>query len=152
VRQFPASAFAQRLKAAEVRYLKDVSEYVALLPNDRSCLLEFLSWADDGRLRAFLVTKQNGLELLTFPEDSLNQLDAVSAEWTGVYDGKLRPREKAAIVENTCRRLYDVIFNAEVKITREASDEPAPSEESRRLLDHLDTTLEPGDEEQPRHV
>ncbi len=93
--QFPNSAFAQRLKAAEVRYLKEVDGYVELLPDNRSCLLEFLTWANDGRLRAFLVTKQNGLELLIFPEGSLDQLDALWNRWGLVYEPSFKITESS---------------------------------------------------------
>jgi CHAT domain-containing protein/tetratricopeptide (TPR) repeat protein len=151
--RFPDSTFARRLEATEVRYLKDIAEYVSLLPDNRSCLLEFLTWADDGRLRAFLVTKQNGLELLTFPEGSIGRVKEVFNRWVGIYDGARSSRERADIVWETCHELHETIFSAEVELMCEAGGQAAPTTvRSRRLLDHLNATLEEGDNEHPRRM
>src|SRR5207245_1642551 len=69
--RYPASAFSRRWQARVEPHLKTQQEYLGLLPDTRSCLLSFLAWSEDGRLRAFLVTQNNGVELITFPEESL---------------------------------------------------------------------------------
>lgn len=152
-REFPDSTFTRRLAATEVRYLKDVDEYVDLLPNGRSCLLEFLTWADDGRMRAFLVTRQKRIELLVFPQGSLARLDEIWQQWQKMYIGQLRQAEKEDIVWTTCHQLHEMIFNAEIDVIRESDGQSASTETHRfRLLDYLDTTLEQGTNGQPRRM
>lgn len=148
-----AESIGIREKGVRVNYLKDVTEYLGLLPDDRSCLLDFLTWGEDRRLRIFCVTKQYGLELLIFPEGSLDQLDEVWNQWIGMYETSKNPKELANIVWETCHKLHEVIFNSEVEIEREDAGGAGPLKVGRQsLLDHLDQTLRPGDREQSRRL
>jgi len=152
-REFPDSAYARRFAATEVQYLKEVDEYIDLLPDSRSCLLEFLTWADDERLRAFLVTKQNKVELLVFPDRTVERINEVWQQWKRMYVDGLRPDKGMAIVSETCQQLYDLIFDARVEVIRE-NEEGLPHQDSHRnrLLDYLNTTLEPADETHVRRM
>lgn len=149
--EFPDSAFARGVAAAEAHYLKDVKEYVGLLSHDGACLISFLTWGYDGRLRAFLVTRQKGLELLTFEEESLKQLDALSDFWMMIYAEKSKTGPKE-IVWETCLRLNNLIFDARAKVTYESSDGVPADREEFRLRDYLDKTLAPGSQHQPRRL
>lgn len=152
VSEHPDTGFARRVRAAEVRYLRHSGEYVGLLPDDRSCLLEFLTWADDGRLRVFLVTKKKGLELLTFPEGSLDELQTLGDRWMDIY-GNIRPREIAGIVGKTCWALHQQIFDRTVQVAVETEGGSSLVEvEETTLLDHLNTRLEKADATHPRRM
>lgn len=152
-REFPNSAFSRRLIATEVRYLEDVDEYIDLLPDNRSCLLEFLTWADNGRLRAFLVTKQKQIELLVFPKESLKQLNDIWQRWQKMYIGELSQAEKESLVWEVCHQLHELIFNAEIEVVRESDDEDLSSNSTHhRLLDYLNTILEQSTDKQLRRI
>jgi tetratricopeptide (TPR) repeat protein/CHAT domain-containing protein len=157
-KEFPNSAFTRKLAATEVRHLKKVDEYFGLVPDDRSCLLEFLAWADDGRLRAFLLTSEQTrkkLELIVFPEGSLERLDKIWQQWKRMYvdAGKLSDEEVKSIVCQTCHQLHELIFAADIEVVRQNGDAGAATDTRRqRLLDYLNTTLEQGGENQPRRM
>jgi tetratricopeptide (TPR) repeat protein/CHAT domain-containing protein len=143
IARHPDSAFVRQLKSTEVRHLKSTDEYLNLLPDHQSCLLEFVTWSEDNRLRAFLVTRNNKLELLTFPKDSFQQLASVWHQWVGIYDGGKNFAERARTVSDVTGRLYDLIFDAEVSIDREQDSSASPGEGiTVRLIDHLDEVIE----------
>jgi CHAT domain-containing protein/tetratricopeptide (TPR) repeat protein len=143
IARYPDSGFAKQLKSTEVRHFKSTDEYVSLLPDQKSCLLEFVTWSEDNRLRAFLVTRKNKLELLTFPKDSFQQLATIWHQWLRIYDDATNLRERIKIVSDVTHRLYGLIFNAEVGIEREQENSESPGEGiTASLIDHLDEVLE----------
>jgi tetratricopeptide (TPR) repeat protein len=152
VEEYPDSSFARRLNSTEVRYLKEAREYVDLLPDNCSGLLEFMTWGPDGRLRAFFVTRQRGIELLTFSEHSLTSLNAVLRRWLKLYDNSSNTDDKAHVVWRTCRELHDLIFGAAIEISGDAARDEGASRGCKTLLDYIDEVLERSAQEQLRRI
>ncbi len=143
VARYPDSTFVRQLKSTEVHHLNSTDEYVSLLPNNKSCLLEFATWSEDHRLRAFLVTRKNGLELLSFPKDTSEQLARVWNQWVRIYDGATTLVERIQIVSDVTHRLYELIFDVEISIARDEAGDPSLRENiSARLIEHLEKVLE----------
>jgi CHAT domain-containing protein/tetratricopeptide (TPR) repeat protein len=143
IARHPDSVFGKQLKSTEVRHLQNTDEYVSLLPDHKSCLLEFVTWSEDNRLRAFLVTRKNKLELLTFPKDSFKKLGSIWHQWVRIYDDATNFLERTKIVSDVTHRLYDLIFDEDVSIEREQENSVSPGEGiTARLIDHLDEVLE----------
>lgn len=147
--RFPDTPFGRRWRAGSAHYMETPNEYSALLPNGRSCLLDFLTWADDDRLRVFLVTRQKGIEIVVFAPGSLTALKEVSETWRTLYSDRATILERAAAVDRTCEKLYQLIFDAEVEIQ---SDVATVNFKKVHFQDYLDTTLDNGGRDGPRHI
>jgi tetratricopeptide (TPR) repeat protein len=134
----PDSRFVRAFASTTPVVLDSVEEYHDLLPDDRSCIVVFIAWSLDDRLRALLISKQEGLRLVTFPKGSMLALARVWEEWNAIYaSGSVKANIK--LVTATCVALHEHIFGAEVTWDGE----------SRRFVDELTrlthaTTEHPG--------
>jgi CHAT domain-containing protein/tetratricopeptide (TPR) repeat protein len=139
--RFPKSTFTRRVRAARVSYLSGVEEYISLLPDEQAALLEFLPWSEDEGLRAFLLTKRNQLELLTFPKESFYEICGLLKRWSVMYE-KSKISVRMETVLDACYLLHQVIFSATVEIVREQMPNKTPVKEP--LISHLDELLKSG--------
>jgi len=146
--RFPNTKLARGLRASAVTYLEREEEYMALLPDARSCILDFLAWPDrNGCFRAYLLTRKNGLELIEFREGSLAALARANDRWKQIYESRTTIATAAELVTDICFQLDELIFSAPVRIAASTG-----AVKRCRLLDHLDETLAEGSELAPRSL
>lgn len=144
--QRPDSAFARGLHSTAGTTLEGQAAFVDLLPDERSCLLEFLSWGADDSLRAFLVTRQRGVELVTFPAGSRRGIGELAANWARVFQPGVDDQAQADFVAAACRGLHVHLFGADAALLREGEKAARPV---GPLLDYLGNLL-PADRTAPR--
>lgn len=134
----PDSLIARESHFEGVRALDDFMSHDLL--DERTCALEFFVGPSD-RLRAFLITRGQGVQLVTFGPRSLEIVAGIWDRWSEVYHGD-DVRDPRRLVTSVCEDLYRHIFSAQVDITGDtASSTSQPlirylSEMVRNSADH----------------
>jgi CHAT domain-containing protein len=149
IQSHPGNGFADRLQylhrttsqsLSPADTLKTAQE---LLPDDRSAILSLTTWGEKDQLVIFLVTKQEGLQTITFASEPMPELRRVFAEYAQIYgteDGRHKEvKFVSSCVEAMCQALGQHVFNALVQVKdvqgQIISDSPVT------LRAHLQTVL-----------
>src|SRR5262249_41139817 len=114
-RLHPDSAFARQWRLGAAPYLEHQEEFVGLLPDDQSCLLDWFSCSHDDTFWLFLVTRHSGLKVALLPKATSGALRQLTEGWMTVYDSNRSTADRARAVYDTCAQLYTLLFDTPLR-------------------------------------